>query len=771
MSDDLSDFSMLDLFRAEVESQATVLTESLLALERNADDSGHHESAMRAAHSLKGAARIVGLDAGVKVAHAMEDCFVAAQNGELVLHQGRIDVLLIGVDLLTRISQSSEAEAAAWNAEKGAEITSFLHALENADSAPTQPKKSDQAPAPESPATEPDSQPAPEVEEKAPAEETPATTPIPNPPSAPKKESPDSAKPGDEDRALRVTAESLNRMLGLASESLVGSRWLKPFGESLARLKQLHVDLERGLSGATAERTSGAMVEVHNRVQACHKFLAERLEELDAFDRRASNLAHRLYEEALAVRMRPFSDGVHGFPRMVRDVARQLDKSAKLEIVGKDTQVDREILEKLEAPLGHLLRNAVDHGLEKSPDRIAVGKTAEGTIRLEAGHSAGTLQVIVGDDGSGIDLDQLRKKVVARKLTNAETAAKLSEEELLEFLFLPGFSVKETVTEISGRGVGLDVVQTMLKDVRGTVRVVSQRGEGTQFHLQLPLTLSVVRTLMVEIGGEPYAFPLANIVRTLKLPAHQVQSMEGRQHFELEGQQVGLVASHQLLGGTEPHFEDDVLPVLVIGSRERTYGLVVDKFLGEGELVVQPLDSRLGKIKDISAGAIMLDGSPILIVDHEDMMRSVEKLITSGSLSSVGGSGTAVEREAVKRVLVVDDSLTVRELERKLLVGSGYEVEVAVDGRDGWNAARAGHFDLVLTDIDMPRMDGIELVTLIKNDPNLKSIPVMIVSYKDREEDRRRGLDAGADYYLTKASFHDETLVEAVRDLIGESET
>lgn len=760
MSDDLSNFSMLDLFRAEVEGQAQVLTASLLALERDQQSSEHHESAMRAAHSLKGAARIVGLDAGVDVAHAMEDCFVAAQNGDLILHQGRIDVLLQGVDLLTRISVTPEAEAKLWSTEKRPEITAFLAALKAADEVVATPREKPEVGA----------------EDKSEAAETAVRSDEPlrekTDDSVTPVESTAERKAGGEssDRALRVTAENLNRLLGLASESLVGSRWLRPFTDSMERLKRLHHELEHAIGGDGAGADGMGGAEARRLLGECQKFLGQKLGDLEEFDRRSGNLANRLYDEALAVRMRPFADGVQGLPRMVRDVSRKLEKTVKLEIRGENTQVDREILDKLEAPLGHLLRNAIDHGLETAVERVEAGKQAEGTVRLEAVHNAGTLQITVEDDGRGIDLDQLRKKVVSRELTNAETASKLSEAELWEFLFLPGFSVKETVTDISGRGVGLDVVQTMLKEVRGTVRIVSKKGEGTQFQLQLPLTLSVVRTLLVEIGQELYAVPLANIVRTLLLPRDQVSLMEGRQYFRLDDQQVGLVGAHQVLGGGVPKFKDDtVLPVLVIGSRERTYGIVVDRFIGEGELVVQPLDSRLGEIKDIAAGAITQDGTPLLIVDTEDLIRSIEKLIATGSLSKVGDGAGAKQERRVKRVLVVDDSLTVRELERKLLVSCGYVVEVAVDGKDGWNTVRTGEFDLVVTDVDMPYMDGIELVSLIKNEPNLSGIPVMIVSYKDREEDRRRGLDAGADYYLTKASFHDESLVQAVVDLIGEA--
>ena len=756
MSEDLSNFSMFDLFRVEVENQAQVLTAGLLALERDPAAAEHLEATMRAAHSLKGAARIVGLDAGVNVAHAMEDCFVAAQQGRLTLHQGRIDLLLRGVDLLTRIAQTPEADAAQWAGGKKAEVDEFLAALANAPD--------------ESPAA---AAPAPDEEEKQ--------APVSSPVEAAATVTPAVAATGareTSDRVLRVTAENLNRLLGLASESLVESRWLKPFAESLLRLKRLHYDLSRTLDGlreasagqALGEAAQAAQAEAQRRMLECHQFLAQRLAELEMFDRRSTNLAHRLYDEALAVRMRPFADGIQGFPRMVRDVSRALNKQVKLEIVGEATQVDRDILEKLEAPLGHLLRNAIDHGIESPDGRRAAGKPAEGVVRLEARHSAGTLQIIVSDDGHGIHLDRLREKVVARNLTNAETAQKLSEAELLEFLFLPGFTMKETVTEISGRGVGLDVVQNMVKQVRGTVRVSSQPGKGTRFQLQLPLTLSVVRTLLAEISGEPYAFPLAYIVRTLKLAKEKIELLEGRQHFNFEGRQIGLVAAHQVLEGGEPKLAGEELPVIVVGDQSGAYALVVDRFLGERELVVQPLDPRLGKIKDIAAAALMEDGAPVLIVDVEDMVRSVEKLISGGRLSKVRGATAAGETKQRKRVLVVDDSLTVRELERKLLASRGYEVEIAVDGMDGWNAVRTGHFNLVVTDIDMPRMDGIELVTLIKKDPNTKALPVMIVSYKDREEDRRRGLDAGADYYLTKGSFHDETLLQAVIDLIGEAD-
>jgi two-component system, chemotaxis family, sensor histidine kinase and response regulator WspE len=745
---DLSQSSMLDLFRMEVDSQAQALTVGLLALERDPKAADQLERCMRAAHSLKGAARIVDVGAGVRVTHAMEDCFVAAQQGRIALRQGHIDELLRGVDLLQQMARTTEQDMGRWETQRLAEVEAFLDALNRVVASPALAREVGTA----------------QVSTERPQDEGLAVALF-------------GAETGEAARGevLRVTAENLNRLLGLAGESLVESRSFKSFADSLLRLKHFQYDLLRALDRLReqlpqqrlTEQAEAALAEAQRRALECRQFLAQRLVEIDTFDRRAAHLSHRLYDGALACHMRPFADGVQAFPRMVRDLAHALGKQVRLDMTGQDTQVDRNILERLEAPLGHLLRNALDHGIESPEERLAAGKPAEAVLGIEARHSAGRLQVTVADDGRGIDLERLRATVIERKLSNAETAGQLNDAELLEFLFLPGFSMKETVTDISGRGVGLDVVQNVLKQIRGTVRIVTRRGQGTRFQLELPLTLSVARTLLVEVGTEAYAVPLAYIRHALKLAQGDIKLLEGRAHFHLDGRSVGLVTAHQLLGLAPPQAAADLLAVIVLGDATHVYGLIVDRFLGERELVVQSLDPRLGKIKDIAAGALMEDGSPALILDVEDVIRSIEKLASAGSLSGVARDASGAVQAKRKRILVVEDSFTVRELERKLLVNSGFEVEVAVDGMDGWNAARTSHFDLVITDVDMPRMDGIELVTLIKKDPHVKSLPVMIVSYKDRPEDRRRGLDAGADYYLAKGSFHDEALLHAVVDLIG----
>jgi two-component system, chemotaxis family, sensor histidine kinase and response regulator WspE len=786
---DLSDMAMMDLFRMEVEGQAEVLNENLLVLENDPQSPEALECLMRAAHSVKGAARIIDLDAAVNIAHVLEDCFVAAQGGTIVLDSEKIDILLQGIDLLVNISGVGEAGLESWLVERRGEIETWYGAIAALYSPTDSPEHTasrpeileeelPREPEPEAvaPVVPPKSEsalvatgtPKPTVASKsAIANRKAASSPIQD--SSP-------ATNDVKDRVVRVSADNLNRIMGLAGESLVEANWLEPFGESLLRLKKHQRELcdslaklQEALSGVSLNSTAEKYLQdTQAKGRQCQELLIERLNELDLFARRSANLSDSLYREVISSHMRPFEDGVSKFFRMVRDLAKNLGKQAKLELIGKSTQVDRDILEKLDAPLTHILRNSIDHGIELPEERIAAGKPPRGEIRLEAVHRAGMLSITIADDGRGIDVEKLRQKVVQKGFTSAEMAGRMTEAELMEFLFVPGFSTAHKVTEISGRGVGLDIALSMAQEVGGTVRAVSQPGKGMAFHFQLPLTLSVIRTLIVEISGEPYAFPLTRIDRILLVAKSQISTIESRRYFTFNGENIGLVAAHQVLELPEPNLKLDALPVIVIGDRDSHYGLVVDKFLGERDLVVRPLDPRLGKVPDISAAALREDGSLVLIVDVADLVRSIDSLLTSQDLSQIQPDGDNSQENPSKRVLVVDDSLTVREMERKLLENNGYQVEIAVNGMDGWNAARSSHFDLVVTDVDMPRMTGIEFTSLMRQHPKLKSIPVVIVSYKDREEDRVKGLDAGANYYLTKSSFHDNTFIKAVRDLIGE---
>ena len=778
MSGDLSGFSLYDLFRGEVEGQVATLADGLLALERAADSAAALEALMRAAHSLKGAARIVDAEAAVQVAHALEDCFVAAQRGQVAIGPNQVDVLLRGVDFLANVGAIAERDYAAWQAQNTSRVETILTELA-AVLRGESPPATINAPAETIPEPAAPPPPAPGVES------TPVATPPPPPdtlapapePAAPATPAQAADAPEAVDRVVRVSARNMDRLLGFAGESLVETRRLQGLVDQLLALRVEQARLQdsiRMIEVRVQERGADALTRIEEPARVARESidrfslkLTSALEPIEQFARGHVELAERLHHEVLSSRMRPMTDGTRGFARMVRDGARRLGKQVRFEQVGEKVGVDRDILEKLEAPLNHLIRNALDHAIEMPEERLAAGKAEAGVIGLEARHRAGSLQIQVRDDGRGIDVERVRAKVVERGLTNESVAARLSEAEVLEFLFLPGFSTRGEVTEMSGRGVGLDVVQSMAQAVGGGVRVATKLGRGTTFTLHLPITISVIRALLVEVAGEPLAFPLTRIDRILHVESSAVNILEGKQHIRVDDAPVGLVDAAQILELPRAGPRGDACSIVLLNDRSQRFGLVVDRFLGERDLQVRPLDPRLGKVADINSVAILDDGTPVLIVDVEDLIRSIDTLLGGRRLRKVAVEAKARRRPS-KRILVVDDSVTVRELERQLLETHGYAVDVAVDGDDGWNALQAGDYKLVVSDVDMPRLDGIQLVRQIKQDPVLQSTPVVIVSYKDRQEDRLRGLDAGANAYLTKSSFHDRTFLETIVDLIGE---
>jgi two-component system sensor histidine kinase and response regulator WspE len=813
---------------------------------------------MRAAHSIKGAARIVSQGEAVKVAHAIEEFFVAVQRGQARIGASDVDVLLRAVDLLTRISTGAAVAD---------ESQQLIEQLAHLGSAPS-PKpstfvlddssrallpifraelkthcgavRSGLAALGEKPdarqletlraafdsiggsarllriaplatfaaaaasrvvvdargAIDPLTRAAETLLALAACDDeqfdeqlaqglaklpvldallvTGDPLPVQRATDNGQRATPDAPReaPAKKSNEVRITADRVDRLMAATGETTVAARWLEGFTSSFAQLKKQQDALIESLDVLHERLPSPQIVDIRQSAIDCRAVLMQRVAECENFSRQLDVLSGRLYREVLATRMRPFSAGAHPFPRLVRDLARELGKEVALQIDGASTEVDRDTLEKLEAPLTHLLRNAIDHGIERPAARLAAGKPSEGHVRLAASHHHGLLQIVVEDDGRGIHIERIRAEVSSRNLAGFDIVSRLTDAELLEFLFLPGFSTKTTVSEISGRGVGLDVVQAMVIDVGGVVRVQTRFGLGTTFTLQMPITRTVVRSLLVDLAGEPYAVPLARIERAIIVPRDEIQVSEGREYVAVGDANVGIIPLRQILG-IENVPAGDQVSILVISNHRMRYGVVVDRFAGESDLVLRPLDPRLGKVPNLSAVSLSVDGIPILLLDIDDIVTTVDELLAGGGLQRLLARSAAQETlsNRRKRVLVVDDSLTVRELERRLLENRGYEVEVAVDGMHAWNAVRTEQFDLVISDVDMPRMNGIELVTRIKGDERLSRIPVVIVSYKDREEDRLRGLEAGANYYLTKTSFQDETMLRAVADLIGPAQS
>lgn len=756
----MNEVSLFELFREEVAQHTQTLSSGLIALESSIQGPKSLEPLMRAAHSLKGAARVVGLDTVVTLAHAMEDGLVAAQRGRFSLTPDRVDVLLRACDWIVSLAAVEESALPEWLVRQADQLDALSreigHLGQVCEPTATEPHEGATDDRPAALDAPGDTRHQHDVDV---AEPDPVGTSRPEP-----------------DREIRLRADIMTRLLALTSEALVESHRLNRLSTGFAGLQRRHERL-RGLmenlqEGLLARRSHAELLQISIALAAEFDHLADlstqNIGELASYVHRAGLLAERVFQQTMMSRQLHFGDVVLGLPRFVRDAARQSGKSVRFEIHGQDTLVDRDILEKLEAPIRHLLQNAVDHGVESPDQREIFGKEPQACVSLTARHRDGALWIEVADDGHGIDRDKLRRRIVERGLTTDEIAAGLSERELFDFLFLPGISTRDEVSLTSGRGVGLDVVQTIVQSEAGSLLVGSEEGRGTRISLRLPITRSVVRALLVAIAGELYAFPLARIERTAIWAEQDLMTVEGRSYGWMDGDRIALVSATEILELPRTQAVGEGLPLVVLRDGDDRYAVEVERFLGEGEFAVRALDPRFGEVPHVAATSLTEDGLPVLILDPEDLVRSIHAMLSGGRRLGQRTVPTSTTRPAV-RVLIVDDSITVRELERRLLQNHGYEVEVAVDGVEAWNALRLGRYDLLLTDIDMPRMNGVDLIRRVRADGRLHRLPIMIVSYKDREEDRTRGLDAGADRYLTKSSFRDDSLVHAVKELLQEA--
>ena len=738
MSSGLEDFSIFDLFRMEAEEQILVLQEKLLLLETGTATDAGLEALMRAAHSLKGAARIVGLDTVVTLTHAMEERFVAAQAGSM-LSSDEVTQMLSAVDWLAKLQALPEPEIAAWLQSNQAAITTLAASL----NAPAEGAAASPAPSPQHVVGVPEPLAVATAAATAPPDAAPGTF-----------RERERRQGRDGDRAVRINAERFDQILSLASETLVTARQLAGFADIMERHRRLRARAAHILTEETSTPREREAAQREIDKQAA--ILSDLLNDLDQVARANESTAARLHRTVLAGRLRPFSEGMGGVARLVRDTARELGKSVKLEVLGERTRVDRDILDKLEAPLMHLMSNAIDHGIESPDVRVTNGKPPEAQLRLHARHENGRLVVTVRDDGRGIEREQLRAAIVRKNLVNSHTAAGLSDAELLEFLFLPGFSTRQDVSTISGRGVGLNVVQSMVQEAGGAVTVTSDPGAGTVFRLTLPVTRSVMKVITVQAEGERYAIPLVRIDRVAQSLAREDSDVGGLV-VDVDQHALKLVSLATLLGlADRPPAPGPVSYVVCQGV-----AFAVDRLVDETELPVRRLDDRLGKIPGVSAASLDETGAPLLILDMEDLLQSAR------GLPNTSARADAHEMLA-PHILVVDDSHTVREMERRILVKAGYRVTAAQNGLEAWNLLRLNEYDLLVSDVDMPQMNGIELVTKVRSNPRLERLPVIILSYKSRDEDRRRGLDAGADFYLTKADFENDSFHQAVVDLIGE---
>lgn len=699
----------IDQYKAETRERLQRLNQGVLALEKKPRDKALLEAMMREAHTIKGSSIMMGYQRVADVTHGLETGFQKALSGQLQLEKRHIDLVFECLDAIDPLLD----DKVTWK-EKGVEypVAQVLCDKLAAAFAIGEKKKASKTPTAKKPA--------------------PKVTPPPIP-------SPLAHRVGED--SIRIDIDKLDSLMNLSGELLVS-----------------------GLRLDTLTRQISQKIDAAARGEEVH--LQDVVAELVKADDHINQITTSIKDEVTRLRMVPVAYLFSSFPRAMRDLAHERGKEIHFEIHGDETQLDKAILDQLKEPLLHLLRNAVDHGIETGDERVRLAKPAEGKITLSAFREANQVVIEVADDGAGIDPEKVRRKAVEKGLLPADRAGELGEEQVIQLLFTPGFSTRSEVTEVSGRGFGLDVVREKMSFLKGRVEIASRIGEGTRFSLRLPLTMAITESLIVISGADTYAFPIESVVETIRTRPDAVRSVEGKDVITVRGYIMPLVRLGDLFGlPVRGILEREFFPVVVVQSVERKVAIQVDHILGRQEIVIKALGDPLQNVKNISGATIMGDGGVVLILDVPSIIDSCEGVIIKRVAAAPGPAETVKKRK--KTILLAEDALTTAMLEKNILESAGFSVVIAHDGSEALKKAAQEKFDLVITDVLMPHMDGFELTTALKRDKILKDIPVIIVTTRESDADKRRGMDAGASAYILKSEFTSEGLLETIERLIG----
>jgi two-component system chemotaxis sensor kinase CheA len=482
-------------------------------------------------------------------------------------------------------------------------------------------------------------------------------------------------------------------------------------------------------------------------------------------------LADNLESGIRSIRLLPLSTIFNLFPRMVRDLAREQRKEVSFLIEGGDIAADKRVIEEIKDPLMHMLRNAVDHGIEEPEERAGRGKPRTAVLRLRALRTANNIVIEIEDDGRGIDVESIRRTALKRRVRSEEELATMTAAEIRELIFAPGFSTRSVVTDVSGRGVGLDVVRAKTDLLKGTLAVESEAGQGCRMRLYLPLTLATSRVLIVAASDQKFALPLEYVDTARLVSAKEIFPIKGRPAILVDGAPLTVAPLVTLLGLTRPQQEerrpdsalaaDRPSPCIILAVGKDRLGVLVDALIDEQEIVVKQLGALLKRVPNVAGATILGSGEVCMVLNAADLLKSARKQLSYG--------GTAVKREEAPRasvVLLVEDSLTTRTQEKRILEGAGYEVVTAVDGLDGYNKLRSREFDAVVSDVEMPNMDGLTLAAKIREDPSYGELPIILITSLGSDESRRKGMEAGASAYLVKSTFDQAVLLETLRRLL-----
>lgn len=767
--------ALIEKFRTVGLERIEQMNSLLVTLERRPDDSERVDELMREIHTLKGEAKMMGFADINLVAHQTESLLLVAIDDGQLINPDPINLIFEGLDLMRGLLTKSTGKS-----KENLDLNDFVDRLAEFDSTQVQPQK---PPARQS-KSQTEADPAAQTGTPEQSQDTPVQ---PSPPSSADSQEPDNPPANPFERkgstrtriqsqrsdrsndqtgalriqtssSLRVEVEKLERMGDMAGETLLMSRRLD---YHLGELKELRHNLRRLLDevGANLPKSRARKLRgLIHQFDACETALRE--------DNYLVNLrASQVDDQARHLRHLPLAQVLSHYPRAVRDLANAQGKQVRLVHTFGNVEVDRTILTSLSEPLLHLVRNAVDHGIEPPQVRIDQGKEPEGEISLRADYFGDSIRVELRDDGRGIDPDMVRQKAVEREFFPADKADHLSDQEAIALIFEPGFSTQKTVSDISGRGIGMDVVRRQITGIGGFIEVESEVGEGTTFTLHLPISSAVNAVLIFTIGERNFGLTAKDVQRVAMVHRDQLQSVHGGICLRFEGELIPLVDWAQLLDLENRGRPPDQMTILIVRKGTRRIAVWVDDVVGEREAISRPLDDFMSGVNRCRGVALTDSGAVI------PLLNGIELLEQSAGGSHVDlnpsrrRSFTSVQRQRateVRTILVVEDSEVTRSLVVSILKNRNYRILEADDGNHGWNMLQRHKVDLVLSDIQMPGMNGLELLETIRSSPQYNNLPVVILTTLGEAEDKKRAMRLGANGYLVKLSFQEEDLLETV---------
>jgi two-component system chemotaxis sensor kinase CheA len=717
----LSGAEIRDLFSQEAAGRLSALAALLLQLEQTGDDKALVDSIFRELHTIKGSAAVAGLPDVSSLAHQLEDLVSDLREGRTSATPELIDTLLSGLDGLTSVIERSVGEP---------QLDEMEHP--RPDSEPLRPAAE-----------------AGQVQRPKPAPTRPPTVPV----TAASTSTPalnDSATPGGTPASESLPPASAQPIAASVSSPVPGPALAAP--SRSAAIVMVPLERLEELARLVSESASA-----HLRIG---RMLSDRfgtdpgsIPEFNELSRALNDLQDR----AMRTQMVPVATITDALHRTVRDLARSQGKDIRWDARGTDTELDRGVLHQLSDSLLHLVRNAIDHGIETPDERLAAGKPAQATIRLHAMQLGSEVIIAVTDDGRGVDLGRVRQEAARHGLDTDG----LTDDEVVGLTLRSGLSTASFVTDLSGRGVGLDVVRSNVEAARGRIEVRSSPGQGAEFRIIVPITLAVLRCLLVEAGGSRYALPFHRVVRSQADSAAAKTHAEGRAVVWVDRQAVATSVLSETLGGGPATSSDG--PIVVLADSSQRHAFKIDKLLGQRDVVLKGLSRLLPKVPAVAGASVEPDGSVLLVLDPPGLIARAQR---SGHVQVASPTPRVVEGRQ-PHILVVDDALTVRELQRSILERAHFDVRVAADGVQALALLADEPADLVLTDVEMPNMDGFALTEAIRSNTALANIPILILSSRASDADRQRGLDAGADGYIVKSGFDEASLLSAVDRLLG----